>query len=164
MGKTEIFLVLLRTLGYATITLITNHNIILTSSQTIAYIVPYIILADPRIFFTHINLLINRKLSYLIIMLNSLKGHNNPLILQKISQYHQKICTTLIKFQNCLKIQILLVFFKAFQDVLAAFYAVMSGIGNFQIVFCGIMAIFELFLLIYPVEKNLEKVSRPTSI
>lgn len=141
-----------------------NNN--LTTSvflQSIAYVIPHVILTEPRILFTYLNFLLYKKACHLNTMLQSLKKHTNTQMLRKISNYHMQICITASKLQQCLKVQIALVFVKAFQDVLAAFYATMMRNEGYlkviQYAFRGILAIFELFLLISPVEKTITMVS-----
>lgn len=151
-------------LGYVTMNFIANkYNLTLTLLHSGAYVIPQIILIEPRICYTYVHFLFYKKLIYLNIMLQSLKTYDNPQILQKISQFHQQICQTIIQLQQCLKVQILLIYIKTFLDALAAFYAIMKSNDNWktsQYLFCGILAVFHLILLTYPIGKILEMVSK----
>lgn len=132
------------------------------SLQTIAYVIPYLILTEPRILFTHINILLHKKSINLNIMLQNLKTYNNKQIVQNLSKLHLQICKAILKLQQCLKIQILLIYIKAFQDILAAFYTIMKfnkSTQLFQYIFRGILAIVELFLLIHPLQRTISLVS-----
>lgn len=140
-----------------------NNNPYSIFFHSIAYVTPYIILIEPRIFLTHLNCLLLKKSLYLNAMLRTLKANENPMVLKEISKFHLQICQSFSHLQQGLKVQIVFVFVKAFQDVLAAFYVLMK-INEYGLVvkfgFLGLLAIFDLFLLMSPVEKLVVVVSK----
>lgn len=163
LKRAEALLILMNTIGYFCVSFISNnYNLTTSPLQTISYVIPYLILAEPRIFFTHVNVLLFKRTVNLQNVLRNVKTYENTNVLQTISVLHWQICRAAIQLQENLKIQVVLVFVKAFQDILAAFYVVMKYNGDWNVVqylLRGFFALIELFFMIYPVERTIEVVS-----
>lgn len=162
LGNLETLLLLANTCGYfAMCYVLLEFDGTSAVSELTSYAVPYLVLTDARIIFTRINALIAKKILDLQNMLKCLQpSKSNELhvahVLKGISAFHFHICKAAAELNESLKVQVVLVFARAFQDVLITFYVLTKHGGNFptlHYVFWGVSAVFELLLITFPASK-----------
>lgn len=153
----------MNTAGYFSASLAANDaNPTISALQSISYIIPHLILAEPRILFTQVNVMLLEKSLFLRSILQTVLSYESANVLENISGIHLQINRSATRLQKSLQVQVALIFIKAFQDILAAFYALMKCKLSWSIaqyVLRGALATLELFFLIYPIEKVMEVVS-----